>query len=184
MKKVKKINMKDVIKKLLMEEEFQNESYFFESFEKIMDEKLLVALLQTIKLQKYTFLQTDTSLLILATTKPELEQLNTEAFQNKTMIDLTKIKEQCYFRIDQFEKTIYVFTDQIFTHIVPNKDIKILSYSLSNDPFAKTNFMLKNTECNFKIIKDSKKYNFETLKYRDNLIFSYFESYARAQGLQ
>ena len=163
--------MNDEIKKLLMDEYFQNESYFFENFQSIAGSELLKVLLYTIKTERYVFLSTDTSLLILKTSKAELEQANNQAIKDNSPIDLSKIKSHCYFRLDPLQKVAYIFKNQIFMELLPNKDINFLSYSLSQ---SKMNGTLKNSDCDSVIAPGKNGYILKLFTKNNNLIFDKF----------
>lgn len=163
--------MNDEIKKLLMDEYFQTESYFFENFQSIAGSELLKVLLHTIKTERYVFLSTDTSLLILKTSKAELEQANNQAIKDNSPIDLSKIKSHCYFRLDPLQSVAYIFKNQIFMELLPNKDINFLSYSLSQ---SKMNGTLKNSDCDSIITPGKNGYILKILTKNNNLIFDKF----------
>jgi hypothetical protein len=163
--------MNDEIKKLLMDEYFQNESYFFENFQSIAGSELLKVLLYTIKTERYVFLSTDTSLLILKTSKAELEQANNQAILDRSLIDLSKIKSHCYFRLDPLQKVAYIFKNQIFMELLPNKDINFLSYSLSRSEMKGT---LKNSDYDSVITPGKNGYILKLFTKNNNLIFDKF----------
>lgn len=109
---------------------------FFKNYQTILGKNALLALQKLIGNEKYVFLANDTSLLLMQTSTSKLKQVNDDAHQDKTTIE---IPQSYFIRLDLNQKIAFGYKHNYYyqqIYLAPQANYDDLSNSLSLPPFT------------------------------------------------